>query len=143
VVIQSPKDIQELFIKMVKSAKHEVLLVLPTINAFYREERIGIIDLLKDAAEGDQRINVRILTPTNEVVEKKLAKIVSTTEQRGDDGNERRIQEAQMHNKRKSLAIRHIDVASTSKEDDEVRAAERSPVTTVTIVAVDRKNPSS
>src|SRR5919197_1400670 len=38
-VIQNPKEIQELFIKMVKSAKHEVLLVLPTINAFYREER--------------------------------------------------------------------------------------------------------
>jgi two-component system, OmpR family, sensor histidine kinase VicK len=46
-VIQNPKHIQQLFINMIKSAKHEVLLVLPTINAFYREERIGVIELLK------------------------------------------------------------------------------------------------
>src|SRR6187200_2191720 len=56
-VIQSPKDIQQLFINMVKSAKREVLLVLPTVNAFYREERIGIIELLKKASEGDHRVN--------------------------------------------------------------------------------------
>ena len=56
-VIQSPKDIQQLFINMVKSAKREVLLVLPTVNAFYREERIGIIELLKQASEGDHRVN--------------------------------------------------------------------------------------
>src|SRR5919198_4692651 len=39
-VIQNPKDIQQLLINMVKSAKHEVLILLPTINAFYREERM-------------------------------------------------------------------------------------------------------
>ena len=70
-VIQSPKAIQQLFINMVKSAKHEVLLLLPTINAFYREERIGIIELLKQASEGDHRVNVRILTPTDDAIEKK------------------------------------------------------------------------
>jgi hypothetical protein len=34
---------------MVKSAKHEVLLILPTANAFLREEHLGIIELLKQA----------------------------------------------------------------------------------------------
>jgi two-component system sensor histidine kinase VicK len=42
-VIQSPEDIQQLFIDMVKSANYEVLLVIPTINSFYREERIGML----------------------------------------------------------------------------------------------------
>jgi hypothetical protein len=42
-VIQSPEDIQQLFINMVKSAKYEELLVLPTLNAFYREELNGAI----------------------------------------------------------------------------------------------------
>jgi hypothetical protein len=41
--IQSPEDIQQLFIDMVKSANYEVLLVIPTINSFYREERIGML----------------------------------------------------------------------------------------------------
>jgi two-component system, OmpR family, sensor histidine kinase VicK len=64
-VIQTPEDIQQLFIDMVKSAEHEVLLVLPTINTFYREERLGIMEFLKQAAERkDNRVNVRILTPS-------------------------------------------------------------------------------
>jgi two-component system, OmpR family, sensor histidine kinase VicK len=61
---------------MIKSAKHEVLLVLPTINAFYREERIGIIELLRQAAERkDNTVNVKILTPRNDIIEKKIRAI--------------------------------------------------------------------
>jgi hypothetical protein len=48
----------------VKSAKEEVLLLLPTTNAFLREERIGILQLLREAA-AERRVNVRILTPIN------------------------------------------------------------------------------
>jgi two-component system, OmpR family, sensor histidine kinase VicK len=34
-VIQDPQSIQKLFIGMLKSAKSEILLVLPTVNALY------------------------------------------------------------------------------------------------------------
>ncbi len=50
------------------------MLLLPTINAFYREERLGIIRLLKEAALG-RDINVRILTPTNDDIEQKISKL--------------------------------------------------------------------
>jgi hypothetical protein len=69
-VIQAPPRILKLFIKLVKSAKEEVLLVLPTINAFYREERLGIILLLKEAAL-DHNINVRILTQLMTILNEK------------------------------------------------------------------------
>ena len=36
---------------MVKSAKHEVLLILPTANAFLREEHLGIIAFLLELDE--------------------------------------------------------------------------------------------
>ena len=42
-IIDNPLRTQELFINLVKSAKSEMLLILPTINAFMREHRIGII----------------------------------------------------------------------------------------------------
>src|SRR5918912_913220 len=83
-IIQNPNDIQQLYINMVKSAKHEVLLVLPTTNAFLREERLGIIELLKQAAtqeeEGEGRpkeevkhyVSVRLLTPTDDSIEKMI-----------------------------------------------------------------------
>jgi hypothetical protein len=130
-VIQNPKDIQQLFINMIKLAKHEVLLVLPTINAFYREERIGIIELLKQAAERDHRVNVRILTPTNDAIEKKLQNMVSGNEQRDTEGEER--EEQQMKNKKKSFDMRRIDIESTNEDEKEVLVAEKSAVTTVTI----------
>ena len=138
-VIQSPKDIQQLFINMVKSAKREVLLVLPTINAFYREERIGIIEFLKQASEGDHRINVRILTPTNDAIEN----IVSATGHHNNE-EERTEQKQQIKNKEKRFDIRSIDIKSTNQDKDEVEGlaasvAEKSAVTTVTIVVVDRK----
>ena len=79
-VIQAPSRIQELFINLVKSAKEEVFLVLPTINAFYREERLGIIGLLKEAAL-DRNISVRILTPTNDDIEKKVSTMVVLKQQ--------------------------------------------------------------
>jgi two-component system sensor histidine kinase VicK len=38
-IIQSPRMILDLFTNMIKPAKTEILLMLPTINAFLREER--------------------------------------------------------------------------------------------------------
>ena len=75
-VIQDPSKIQALFINLITSSKKEVFLVLPTINAFYREERLGIIRLLQEAAL-DRNINVRILAPTNDIIEKKVRTIAA------------------------------------------------------------------
>jgi len=135
-VIQSPEDIQQLFINMVKSAKYEVLLVLPTLNAFYREERIGIMELLKQAAEREHRINVRILTPTKDTIEDKLQNMISASQQR--DNKREEAEQQQMKSKRKNFDIRCIDVESIIENNGAV-AAKRSAVTTVTIVVVDRE----
>lgn len=111
-VIRNPKDIQELFIDMIKSAKHEVLLVLPTINAFYREERIGIIELLRQAAKRkDNTVNVKILTPRNDIIEKKI----------------------------RAINTPDIDIASYEEQEELQLEAEKITITTVTIVIVDKK----
>jgi two-component system sensor histidine kinase VicK len=73
-VIQIPSRTKELFIDLIRSAKEEVLLLLPTTNAFLREERIGIIQSLREAAE--RRVNVRILTPINNKIEKIIQNIL-------------------------------------------------------------------
>ncbi|MFL6453326.1 MAG: histidine kinase dimerization/phospho-acceptor domain-containing protein [Nitrososphaeraceae archaeon] len=138
-VIQSPEDIQQLFINMVKSAKYEVLLVLPTLNAFYREERIGIMELLKQAAEREHRIKVRILTPTKDTIEDKLQNMISASQRRNNKREE--AEQQQMKSKRKDFDIRCIDVESTIENNGKVLAvaAKKSAVTTVTIVVVDRE----
>src|SRR5690349_15174253 len=111
-VIRNPEDIQELFIDMVKSANHEVLLVLPTINAFYRKERMGILELLRQAAEReDNKVNVKILTPRNGIIEKKI----------------------------QEFRIPNMDIASYEEEEELQVEAEKITITTVTLVIVDRK----
>ena len=50
------------------------------VQFFYREERLGIIRLLKDAAL-DRKVNVRILTPINDVIEKMIGNITALIDQ--------------------------------------------------------------
>jgi two-component system, OmpR family, sensor histidine kinase VicK len=114
-VIQNPQTIQELFLNMVKSAKQEILLLLPTVNAFLREERLGIIQLLEQAASEDG-VNVRILGPTNDTIENRLKDI---TVREGEEGGEK---------KRRNFDFRSINTPF-----------EEFAVSTVTIVVIDKK----
>jgi two-component system, OmpR family, sensor histidine kinase VicK len=111
-VIQDSRSIQKLFVNMVKSAQHEVLLILPTVNAFLREHRMGIIQLLMRAAS-KRTVNVRILTPTNEVINN-ILKNMGIFYQEGERKND--------------FDLRSINMSS-----------EETAVSTVTIVVVDKK----
>ena len=114
-VIQDPQTIQKSFVDMVKSAQHEVLLILPTVNAFLREHRIGIIQLLVQAAK-ERSVNVRILTPTNDVIDDLLKNMEVLSYQDGE------------RTKDFDLDLRSINMSS-----------EETAVSTVTIVVVDKK----
>ncbi len=107
-VIHLPTKIQELFINLVLSAKEEVSLVLPTINAFYREQRLGIIRFLRDAAL-DRKVNVRIITPTNVVIDEMIGSMTPLLDQG------------------KKINIQSIEIVTGTA------------VTTVTIMIVDRR----
>ncbi len=74
-VIQIPSRTQKLFLNLIKSAKEEVLLLIPTTNSFLREQRMGIIQSLKEAA-AERSVNVRILTPTNNIIEEIIQNMV-------------------------------------------------------------------
>ena len=73
-VIQSPQKIMDTFLDMIKLAKHEILLILPTINAFLREERIGTFELLKSSIL-ERNVIVRIITPINDQIEALLRNV--------------------------------------------------------------------
>ena len=111
-LIQTPQRILELFLKMIQSAKHEILLIIPTTNAFLREERIGAIELLRQAAV-ERNVRVRIITPPNAVIENII------------QGEGDRIEEK--NNELEGLEIQYSDIRF-----------EQTAVTTVTILVVDR-----
>jgi two-component system, OmpR family, sensor histidine kinase VicK len=121
-VIQSPQKIMDTLLDMIKSARHEILLILPTINAFLREERIGIFELLKSSIL-KKNVIVRIITPINDQIEALLQNVsVAITnelppERQGKDKNRQGGLQVQRS------AIQFKETA----------------VTTVTILVIDRK----
>ena len=142
-IIDNPLRTRDLFINMVKSAKSEVLLILPTINAFMREHRIGVIQLLKELSttletsisEGNQEkkeerraINIRILTPTNDAIDKIVEEMkITTTISTTSVTKEESIPFSSDKDNNPNLQIRHLE------------SQPEFNVTTVTILVVDRK----
>jgi signal transduction histidine kinase len=109
-LIQNPLFVQTLFINMIKSAEHEVLLLLPTVNAFLREQRLGIIQLLKQGAT-ERAVNIKILVPADPLIKNNLGDMAAPE---GNEGIER-------------------------KQNFEFRSPSEFAVSTVTIVVVDKK----
>lgn len=109
-LIQNPLSVQTLFIDMIKSAEYEVLLLLPTVNAFLREQRLGIIQLLKQEAT-ERAVIVKILVPADPLIKNNLQDMVAPEE---EEGIER-------------------------KKDLEFRSPSEFVVGTVTIVVIDKK----
>ena len=118
-IIQSPNKILELFLEMIKTAKHEILLILPTINAFLREERIGTFELLRNLALM-QNVNVRIITPTNEAIEIILQNVSAAVNQG--------LKQQEVKNRTGNFQAQRSNIQF-----------KETTVTTVTILVVDRK----
>jgi two-component system sensor histidine kinase VicK len=145
-IIDHPSNAQELFINLIKSAKSEILLILPTVNAFIRKYRIGAIQNLKEVSTDTQRriasstntsstkenlkkegghkgVNVRLLTPHNKTINKILDELnIKPPPEKG-------IGFPSLSGKSNSslFQIRHLESISMHN------------VTTVTILVVDRK----
>ena len=73
-VIPNSVRTQELQIDLVKTASEEILWIFPSINAYIRQERIGAIQLVKDAAK-ERNVKVRIMIPANELIERKVLEL--------------------------------------------------------------------
>ncbi|MBV9179527.1 MAG: HAMP domain-containing histidine kinase [Nitrososphaeraceae archaeon] len=68
-IIQNPAEIQKFTFNLLKSAAKEILILYSSANAFHRQEYVGAIQFLKEAAY-KRGINVRILTPADDLIVK-------------------------------------------------------------------------
>jgi hypothetical protein len=73
-VIPSSARAQELYLDVVKAASEEILWIFPSINAFIRQEKVGTIQLAKDAAK-ERNVKVRIMIPANDLIERKVLEL--------------------------------------------------------------------
>lgn len=110
-VLQDPQITKETFVDMIKSAKKEVLLFCPTANAFLREQRIGVIDRMIEAATtGGTSVNARVIVPTSDILNATIDQL-----KKREYGN---------------FDIQCIDYSEFAA----------SAVTTITILVIDRKS---
>jgi two-component system, OmpR family, sensor histidine kinase VicK len=73
-VIPSSARAQELYLDLVKSASEEILWIFPTARAFIRQEKIGAMQIAKEAAK-ERNVRVRIMIPVNSLIEQKVQQL--------------------------------------------------------------------
>jgi two-component system, OmpR family, sensor histidine kinase VicK len=74
-VVPSSSKAQNKYLNTIKSALEEIILIFPTTNAFIRQEKIGVIQLVKEAVE-ERNVKVRILVPSNRLVEQMVIQLI-------------------------------------------------------------------
>ena len=83
-LIENPYKTQQLLIHHLQKGTKEILIILPSINAFFRYRKIGIFDILEKKLlhnnhnsyqENSNKLLVKILTPTNNKLEKNITSI--------------------------------------------------------------------
>jgi hypothetical protein len=63
--IRDSEEIQRVAIRLLNSAKEEILLILPSANTFHRQEHAGIIQLLEQLSTSKSTLHIRIMTPAD------------------------------------------------------------------------------
>jgi two-component system sensor histidine kinase VicK len=71
--IRDPSEIQKVGFDLIKAAEEEILIIFSTANAFHRQIRAGVLQLLKEAAA--RGVKVRVLVPMDKkIIRSEMAK---------------------------------------------------------------------
>ena len=66
--VKDPIEIQKIGNDIIKSAKKEILIIFSSAKTFYRQDKAGTIDLLKQTAVHNPDLKIRILTPISQII---------------------------------------------------------------------------
>jgi signal transduction histidine kinase len=116
-VIQNSSKVKDLYMNIVKDGVEEILLIFPTSNAFIRQEKIGVIQWLRELVTKEQynKLKIRILMP----IHKSTEKIVQNLKQQSDQNNiDVRFIEQSSGNKATFLVVdRKVSLVMELKDD--------------------------
>jgi nitrogen-specific signal transduction histidine kinase len=66
-IIRNPRESIKLAYELIQSAEHEVLRIFPSIHAFRRQTRMGIMHLFKEVVEHGVKIRILIHADENQI----------------------------------------------------------------------------
>lgn len=127
-VIQNPAKTMNLYLELIRGAKKEILLIFPTTNAIIRQNKSGVLQLLKEAAER-YKVNVRILIPViGDLDDNTLAFI-----NHDYSVKDKRVNEENYSN------IKRLLLSDAISNNIDIRHIRKTSETEATILVVDRK----
>ena len=124
-VIQNPAKTAKLYLDLIKNAAREILLIFPTMNAITRQNSVGALQLLKQAAE-QNKVNVRLLMPSI-----------------GDSDNNRMALSNPDYTSKNSVTdysnIKRLLLSDALSNNIDIRHIKKASETKATILIVDRR----
>lgn len=124
-VIQNPAKTAKLYLDLIRNAAREILLIFPTTNAITRQNSVGALQLLKQAAE-QNKVNVRLLMPSI-----------------GDSDNNRMALSNPNYTSKDSVTdysnIKRLLLSDALSNNIDIRHIKKASETKATILIVDRR----
>jgi hypothetical protein len=77
-VIPSAARAREVYLEALKQAQKNIMILFPTTNAFLRQNKMGVVQLAKEAAE-QRNVRIRILMPRHESTEQLVRSLTERT----------------------------------------------------------------
>jgi two-component system, OmpR family, sensor histidine kinase VicK len=119
--ISDPIKIQEMYIELIQSAREEIMLIIPTVNGFVRQNNLGIINLLVEKGItilSDSAINLSKVTITKDRIKiRLLSSFNDPIENNNNDYNTTLLpQQIQFRNMKSSSKINSTILIIDSKE---------------------------
>src|SRR5919107_969834 len=127
-VIQNPAKTMNLYLELIRGAKKEILLIFPTTNAIIRQNKSGVLQLLKEAAER-YKLNVRILIPVIGNLDDNTLAFINHDYSVKD----KRVNEENYSN------IKRLLLSDAISNNIDIRHIRKTSETEATILVVDRK----
>jgi two-component system, OmpR family, sensor histidine kinase VicK len=63
--IRDSEEIQKVAMRLLNSAKEEILVIFPSANTFHRQEYTGIMQLLEELSRSKSILHIKIMTPAD------------------------------------------------------------------------------
>lgn len=145
-VIQNSKRAKELYLHLLDIATKEIMIIFPTLHAFIRQEKIGVIQAIKDAVKY-RNTKARLLMPLKYFADDAMWYVISDNERLLQSLQQRKpsqsptqqsnLQEKSLKHKENNSSIISID--DLLYENIEIRNIEGTSETKSTILIVDKK----
>jgi signal transduction histidine kinase len=92
-IISRSNNAETAYLDLLRSSNKEIMLILPTVNAFLRQWKLGVFELITRAAV-NRNVKIRMLIPSNEKTEKFIERLekqsLSIYHTSNNDGNSSR-----------------------------------------------------